>query len=196
MVIRYPTIFERVQPTEFPSSPGRLAARFFYIPILVAYHTSGYILPIAYFRVISYFSLFQGFISSFARCQQEIALVPGLGGRYHALAFTVEENIFKWIPFPVAPVTASDLENLDKIGPVGTCFAVNSTLLVVIGHLLPMAVVVAEEIISRKSFERKYHLSTAFHHGPWWLVILHLCLIPFQAAILYSTLLLAMHWIL
>ena len=56
---------------------------------------------------------------------------------------------------------------------------------IVLGYLLPIAIMGADEIVSRKAFEKKRNLSTAFVHKQVMLVLHHLLLVPLGAALVF-----------
>ena len=54
---------------------------------------------------------------------------------------------------------------------------------IVMGYLIPFAFLLADETVSRKAFESKYNLSTAFVHKGMVLYLQHLILIPLGAVL-------------
>lgn len=56
-------------------------------------------------------------------------------------------------------------------------------LQVTIGFLLPLAILSAEETLSRKNFEKRHVLSTAFVHTAFSLFVRYLVLVPLEAAV-------------
>ena len=58
---------------------------------------------------------------------------------------------------------------------------------VLVGYLIPIAFLLADETVSRKSFEFRYNLGTAFSNRGMALCLQHLMLVPLGAALLFHS---------
>lgn len=177
--------FSTFHPFEMPRRPVKALLHLLFIPGVLLRHSVSYILPVSIFRPLSFAHVALVWESNLTRCRMEMEAVPGQGDRYKAIATAMENFIGHWFPLTFGP--ASDKFEVSGLTDAGNCTLVNTTLQVVLGCLVPLAVLIVAETFSRKDLENRLGRSTMYIlvNKPVVLLFYNLLLVPFQAAIVF-----------
>ena len=119
------------------------------------------------------------------RCQDAVAVDQSTGEYYSSLVKTAEVFAAKVMPLP-SVIPGSALIGAGTLSGVGSCLAVQSTLQVVLGYLIPLSVFFVEETLSRNTFEMFVMGRVKYLPRPKALFLQHLMLVPFQALVTFQ----------
>ena len=119
------------------------------------------------------------------RCQSEILIAEDNGQFYHSLAVSLERIMNKISPLPSSFVPSAHTY-AGTLSNTSACIAVNSTILVTVGHVLPMAYLLVLEIISRHKFEFIATGRKKFLPRPNILLMLHMLVVPLEAMLSFQ----------
>ena len=127
-------------------------------------------------------------------CQDDLNGIPKIGEYYTELAISFEGLFFNAFPFPSGMVSSGTVQfQAAALDGFGACMAVHSTLQLCIGYLLPMAILIAEETISRQNFELNYANIFKFKHHPKVIMAQYLLFVPIETFIAFEGTLRIMH---
>ena len=141
--------------------------------------------PIQTKKVIGLFGLAACIYMQSVRCQGAMAIDQSIGEKYSSLLKSAEVFAAKVMPMP-SVIPGSALIGAGTLSGVGSCLAVHSTLQVVLGYLLPLAVFFAEETLSRNIYEIFIMRQVKYLQQPNTLFLQHLMLVPFQALVTFQ----------
>lgn len=178
--------YRLIHPLEMPQSNNfKVAMHVGVTTLALMYSTCTLMMTTRRFQVLSGYGILTFMYSSFERCRQEVEGVPGQGQRYMAMATTVESFISQAFIPPTSypsrlPVGAAVLSE------IGSCVALHSSCLITFVYFLPMGVMIAEELVSRKAFSKRRRISSPAIHPAKVIIFQHLLLLPFQGAISFQ----------
>lgn len=119
------------------------------------------------------------------RCQEEMLIAQDEGRFYHSIATATERFISQVAPLP-GVIPASRLSNAGTLSNAEACIAVHSTILVIVGYLLPMTYLLVEELLSRNRFECAATGRITFLPRKYTLLAFHMALVLFEAILSFQ----------
>lgn len=188
----HPT-FLRIWPLKMPDRAGKAALHVLFLPLMLSRYCLSFLLDENAATILCLSSVGVMAYSNYDRCTLELAHVPGQGHRYFDIINAIQNFLMEWLPGPSIFPFGTNI-GVGSLTERGACIALKSTLQITMGYFLPMAVLLAEEFVSRKKFRVKYGLSNTLTHPPSIIILQYLCLIPFQAAVIFHATVLFLHW--
>ena len=151
-------------------------------------------MPSHWKRMVSATAFLTAVCTNFYMCQDDLNGIPHIGEYYTKLAISFEETFFNLFPFHFGVVSSTSMQfKAAALDEFGACMAVHSTLQLCIGYLLPMAILIAEETISRQNFELNYANIFKFKHHPKVIMAQYLLFVPIETFIAFEGTLRIMH---
>lgn len=144
-----------------------------------------HVTPLHTKKLIGFTSLGACIFMEAVRCSENLQFNPHEGAFYASIMARAEVFISKALPLP-GIIPSSAMSGASNLTDVGACVAVRSVLQVILGCFVPMAVLFAEESLSRNAFEGLATGHAKHLPPPTVLHLLHLLLVPFQGAIAFQ----------
>lgn len=143
-----------------------------------------HVTPLRAKRNVLLFTLLVCFLINYHRCGQEISIEPSSSDVYSSMLGTMDTFSHTWIPFTIGrssralPSTYANQELNGK----EACMAVHCGVQLAFGFVLPLAVLGAEEIFSRKAFGARRGLKFS-QDLPFLSLLQQLAIAVLQAAV-------------
>lgn len=185
--------FLGIMPLEWPSDPIKATMHALFVPLILGRQCLAFLLPERASTVVCLAHLVEVALSNGLRCSLELAQVPGQGQRYFQIIWNIREFFMHNSPLPSTYPLGMDIEFF-TLSEQGSCIAFKTTLQVAVGYFIPMAVILAEESVSRKMFRIRRGYSETYTYPTSILILQYLFLIPFQAAVTFNAVVLVLHW--
>lgn len=195
VIVTYFAIGERsvlgVLPLEWPSGAIKSTLHVLFVPLFIGRHCLSFLLPERAATILCLSHLVSMLFNNFSRCSLELAKVPRQGKRYFDIISTVQVLFMKWFPLPLP--FGMDVSSIN-LSEQGACLAFKATLQIAIGYFVPMAVLLAEESVSRKRFRIRRGYSETYTYPASILILQYMFLIPFQAVVTFNAVVLLLQW--
>lgn len=185
--IVFEPMFEKyISPTVMPDNfIGRL--RFFaYFPAICCQISFSHVTPLRSKRNVLLLTLLVCFLINYRRCGQEIIMEPSSSEVYSSILGTMDRLSCGWIPFCIGRFSDSIHipinDTTQQFHGKEACMAVHGGIQLAFGYILPLTVLGAEEIISRKAFGARRGLKFS-RHLPFISLVQQLAMALLQVAV-------------
>ena len=182
----HPT-FLGIWPLKIPDETSKAVLHALFMPFILTRWVLSFLLYGAPAKILSLFTVGVTIYGNSSRCGMELSEFPGQGQRYFQFLSFFQEILATWFPFSSTFSFGKDTFS-SNLSELGACIAFKSTLHIVFGYFIPMAVLLAEELFSRKIFRKKYGLANNLTHSVSIMIVQYLFLVPFQAAVTFQLL--------
>ena len=151
-----------------------------------------HVTPVRAKRLLCLFTLFVCYAINYRRCSLEIEAEPSQNDFYSRMLTAIDTTGRKWLPFFVGRRSGSNID-ADRFTGEEACMAVHCTVQLVFGYILPMTVLHAEEIASRKAFGRRRGFKFP-RNLPFLSVGQQIAMVAWYSVVGFQVILMALHF--
>ena len=184
--------FKMIQKVELPTSTTGALFQLIFLPMMMARLSISLITPLRTWKYIGCSGILVMLYHNVQRCAEELA-VQGQGQRYKDILLASEGLFYGRLSLPPTRAGKSASLLASSLSDTGACLATRSWLQLTFGFLLPLAILSAEETLSRKHFEKENALSTAFSHTAFSYFVRYLVLVPLESAFVLHSVIFLVH---
>lgn len=121
-------------------------------------------------------------------------MLPDQAKCYYPIFVRLDNSIRRFSGLTVSR-TSGAVVDADQLTDYQACMALHLSLQLGIGLFLPIAILFAEELLSRIAFQRRLRPTAQPSLSPVLTTITHIALVPFQAAVGVQTVSLLLHYV-